>query len=399
VSPSEPSGGTDARRLRVAMDATPLIGRPTGVGAFCAGALGALGARADVSMSAFAVSWRRRGMIAAALPAGVPARQRAMPARPLHLAWRRSDLPPLEWFVGAVDVVHGSNFIVPPTHNAARVVTVHDLTTVRFPELCERFTLVFPDLVRRAVARGAWVHTPSQFVADEVVETLGVAPERVRAVHSGVPPVAPPDPVRRGAAALRALGASAPEVPAGTERYVLAIGTAEPRKDLPGLVDAFGRIARQHPDVALVLAGPDGWGTPALVAAIEASSAGTRVLRTGWLDDAALAGLLHGAEVLAYPSLYEGFGFPPLQAMAAGVPVVASRAGAVPEIVGDAASLVDPGDVDGLAGALEGLLDSEELRRSQVARGRLRAAPFTWTACASGLVDLYWCAAAGRVRR
>jgi glycosyltransferase involved in cell wall biosynthesis len=120
------------------------------------------------------------------------------------------------------------------------------------------------------------------------------------------------------------------------------------------------------------------------------------VVRTGWVDDATLSGLLHGAAVLAYPSVYEGFGFPPLQAMAAGVPVVATRAGALPEVLGDAADLVPVGDPEALAGALGRLLDSGELRADAAARGAVRAAAFTWDRCAEGLAGLYR-AAAGSV--
>jgi hypothetical protein len=147
--------------LRVALDATPLIGTPTGVGAFCAGVLEGLSRREDVAARAFAVSWRRRHAIDGRVPPAVAIASRAMPARPLHAAWGHAEIPPVEWFVGAVDVVHGTNYVVPPTRRAARVVTVHDLTTVRYPELCNRATLEFPRLVRRALAHGAWVHTHS----------------------------------------------------------------------------------------------------------------------------------------------------------------------------------------------------------------------------------------------
>ncbi|HVX21547.1 MAG TPA: glycosyltransferase family 1 protein [Acidimicrobiales bacterium] len=372
--PGAPSGAV----LAVALDATPLLGRPTGVGAFCAGALGALADRRDLSVSAFAVSWRRRRLIGQLVPAGVRVAQRAMPARPLHRSWARTEQPPLEWFVGPVDVVHGTNFVVPPTRRAARVMTVHDLTTVRFPELCDGPTLAYPDLIRRALRRGAWVHTPSAFVAAEVVDTFGADPDRVRAVHSGVPPLPPP-----------ADGVAGRYLPAGTGRYVLAVGTAEPRKDLPGLVRAFDEVAADRPDLALVLAGPDGWGAQALAEAVDGAAARARIVRTGWLDDAALSGLLHGAAVLAYPSVYEGFGFPPLQAMAAGVPVVASRAGALPEVLGDAAVLVDVGDHHGLAAALATVLDDADRAAAAVAAGRDRAGRFNWAACAAGLDALY----------
>lgn len=383
-----PGADTADRRLRVAVDATALIGRPTGVGAFCAGLLGALGARTDVEVWAFAVTWRRRGAIVGALPAGVAARQRPMPARPLHLAWRRFDLPPVEWFVGHPDVIHGTNFVVPPARTAATVVTVHDLTPVRYPELCEGPTLAFPSLIAAALRRGAFVHTPSAFVAAEVIEVFGADPDRVRPVHSGIPgpPLrAPADP-----------GAVERWRPAGTDRYILSVGTAEPRKDLPGLVRAFDLLAADHPDVGLVLAGPGGWGEGELAEALEACGHRERVRRTGWVDEATLSALLGGAAVLAYPSRYEGFGFPPLQAMAAGVPVVATRAGAVPEVVGDAALLVPVGDVSSLAGALSSVLDDAGTAADLVTRGRRRAGAFTWDRCAEGMAALYADAAADR---
>ena len=185
--PPERSATSDPGRLSVGFDATPLLGQPTGVGLFCAGALSGLSALPGLDVSAFAVSWRRRHRIAALVPPGVPTRQRAMPARPLHASWGRFSGPPVEWFIGRHDVVHGTNFVVPPTRRAARVMTVHDLTVVLYPELCDPPTLAFPDLIRRAAAEGAWVHTPSQFVADQVVAELAIDPERVRAVHHGIP--------------------------------------------------------------------------------------------------------------------------------------------------------------------------------------------------------------------
>lgn len=372
--PTEPAPST----LHVAVDATPLLGRPTGVGAFCAGMLSGLASRDDVAATAFAVSWRRRRGIAALVPPGVAVADRPMPARPLHLAWRHASLPPLEWFTGRADVVHGTNFVVPPARRAARVATVHDLTTVRFPELCDAPTLAYPALVRRALREGAWIHTPSASVAAEVVDVLGADPGRVRAVHSGVPPLPEPD-----------RAAARHHLPPGTGRYVLAVGTAEPRKDLPGLVRAFDELAGDRPEVGLVLCGPPGWGSAALEAALDGAAHRARVSVTGWVDDATLAGLLAGAAVLAYPSVYEGFGFPPLQAMAAGVPVVATRAGAVPEVLGDAATLVAVGDTTALAGALARVLDDDGARAALVARGRERAAGFTWARTAAGLADLY----------
>jgi glycosyltransferase involved in cell wall biosynthesis len=380
-------------RLSVALDATPLLGVPTGVGVFCTNALAALVSGGEVDVEAFAVSWRRRHLLQGRVPGGVKVVGSAMPARPLHLAWRHAELPRVERFIGSVDVVHGTNFVVPPARRAARVVTVHDLTIVRFPEMCEPETLRFTRLVRRAIDRGAWVHTPSQFVAEEVIEEMGADPERVRAVHHGTPPR---DREPAGTE-HRAGDSSVPGgLPEGTTRYVLAVGTVEPRKDLPGLVAAFESVAARVRDTALVIAGQEGWGSEALSEAIAKTPVRNRIVRTGFVAD--LGGLISAASVLAYPSLYEGFGLPTLEAMASGVPVVTTTAGALPEVVGDAALTVAPRDNHALAAAIERLLLDEAQRKELIERGYARAAGFTWEACASGLTDLYAAAAKERGR-
>jgi alpha-1,3-rhamnosyl/mannosyltransferase len=186
------------------------------------------------------------------------------------------------------------------------------------------------------------------------------------------------------------------DLPPGLGPYILAIGTIEPRKDHPGLVRAFDLLAGSHPELALVLAGPDGWGTPALEEAVAASAFARRIIRLGYVDPFQRASLLANAAVFAYPSLYEGFGFPPLEAMAAGLPVVTTDTGALPEVVGDAALMVPAGEAEPLAHALESAVYDDCVQAGLVDKGRRRAASFSWDTCAAGLAALYRDAAAAR---
>jgi glycosyltransferase involved in cell wall biosynthesis len=172
------------------------------------------------------------------------------------------------------------------------------------------------------------------------------------------------------------------------------VGTVEPRKDHVSLVRAFDAIAGNHPDLRLVIAGPDGWGAEQLTTAIEKSPYRDRIDRRGWVPDNERAALVGGALAFVFPSVYEGFGYPPLEAMAEGVPVVATSAGALPEVLGDAALLVAPGYPDALAGAITRLLDDGGLRERLIEAGRMRVARYSWTAFSRGLNDLYRRAAA-----
>jgi len=370
-------------RLRVAVDATPLLDVRTGVGVFTDALLRGLAARDDVTPIAFPVSLSGRHRLRDLVPDAVEVHTPPLPARALHARWRHASTPRIDRLVGRPDVVHGPNFVVPPAR-AARVATVHDLTALRFPELCHADTLRFPDIVRRAAADGAWIHTVSEAVRDEVVAELHLDPERVVAVPNGF------DPIRGDATRGRRV--------AGAEHYVLAVGTVEPRKGLPSLVAAIDRLAAEHPDIVVVHAGGDGWAVDALDAARDAMRDPDRFRRLGHVPHDQLGDLYAGARVFAYPSVYEGFGIPVLEAMSADVPVVTTAVPAIEEVAGDAALVVDVGDVDGLAEAIGRAWDDETWRTTAVEQGRQRCRQFSWAACVDGIVDLYRTAVAGSGR-
>ena len=369
--------------LRLALDATPLYDVRSGVGRFVEEVLREAATRADLDVGAYAVTCRGQERLSELVPPGVRAIEPRLPlaAAPLRWAWRRSDRPRIDRWIGRADVVHGMNFVVPPT-TAGAVVTVHDLTYLRYPEMCTADVLQYADLVPRALARGALVHTVSEFVRGELLDRYGVAPERVVAVPNGITAPGGGDATRG-----RSL--------AGGDRYVLAVGTVEPRKDLPGLVAAFDLVAADDADLRLVIAGADGWGAEALDQAVAASPHRARVVRLGWVGEAARAHLLAGALALVMASRYEGFGLPAAEAMAVGTPVIATAVGALPEVVGDAALLVAGGDHQALAGALATVAADPQQRAELAGRGRARARTYTWARTVDGLRALWAAAAAG----
>jgi glycosyltransferase involved in cell wall biosynthesis len=358
--------------LRVGIEATSLLGPRTGVGALTGALLDRLAGDRSLALTAVLVSWRGRGHFQQVVPDGVANKTMMFPARLAHRLWGRLDWPT----VGGLDVVNGPNFVVPPGAGAAELVTEHDFGPWRIPDLVTKHARAYPRLFDRAIHRGADLHVVSDFVASDAVELLGAERQRLHVIHNGF------DRGRRGVAG-RGLEL------AGGHPYVVAIGTIEPRKDLPTLVAAMAAVEDAVPDLRLVVAGADGWGTGAFEAALERWGSADRVVRLGYVTDQARADLLAGATCLAYPSIYEGFGLPPLEAMAASTPVVTTTAGALPEVCGDAALLVAPGDVEALASAIVAVATEPAVADDLVAAGHQRLEAFSWDRTASELHDLY----------
>ncbi len=362
----------------VAFDVTPLAGTRTGIGSSVAetmDALGRLDAPPRLLPFAFGASVRPG---ADGLPAD--ARVVPMPTRALLWSWARTGRPRLDRVTRGAAVLHATAFVVPPTRLPS-LVTVHDCAFARSPSTESTWVGTFGPILRRAVARGAHVHTSTEAVATEVEDLLGVPLRRegrLTVIAFGIPRLGDPSALP---ADLQARLAGAP--------YVLAMGSLVPRKNLPALVRAFGMLER--PDVRLVLAGPDGSDRPAIEAVIASllPADRDRVVLAGAVADGVRRSLLEGAEVLAYPSRYEGFGFPMLEAMSLGVPVVASDVAPLREVAGEAALLADPDDLAGLAAALDRALSDETERAELIERGHRRAGAFTWERTARDLAALY----------
>jgi glycosyltransferase involved in cell wall biosynthesis len=305
-----------------------------------------------------------------------------IPVRLLNTAWHRLEWPTVEWLTRRrFDVVHSPHPLLLPSRRAARVVTIHDLDFLRHPErTTAEIRRDYPALAGSHARRADAVIVPSAYVAGQVASSLGVPADRVHVCPHGAPTWSNPDRVVPGAL---------------DGRYFLFLGTLEPRKNIAGLLDAYAALLRVRPDAPpLVLAGRATDAAAESLAAIAAPPFAGRVEHRGYVPAAEREALLAGARALVLPSFDEGFGLPVLEAMSLGIPAVASNAGALPEVAGDGALLVDPGDAPGLCRALAELLEIPGLARRVAERGRARAAEFTWARAAALTRTAYECALA-----
>jgi glycosyltransferase involved in cell wall biosynthesis len=289
---------------------------------------------------------------------------RAIAGLPAH-AWEQSVLP-----FSIRDAVLWSPTNTGPLAMSRQVVTIHDVVPLDHPEwLNPRFAVLHRWLIPRIVRRAAHVITVSEFTRQRLIHHTGLNPEKVSMVYNGVDPRFSPRPEKEIRHVSEVL--SLP-----SRRYVLALGSIEPRKNLVRLVEAWGKLLHRLPgDIWLVITGAAG---RSLVYKKVSLPSLPRVHFTGHINDEHLPALYSGALVFVYPSVYEGFGLPPLEAMACGTPVVTGDRTSLPEVIGGAGLSVDPYNTDEIASALERLICSDDLRRFYSASGRERSQCFSW---------------------
>lgn len=306
-------------------------------------------------------------------------------ARTAQRVRRLSDLllarTPLD---GMGEVVYHETNYLPFRYQGPTVVTVHDLSHVHFPAYHPRArVLAMNRLLPRALERADVIIAVSAYVAGELQAYYGLSAEKLRVIHHGVDPAFESTAPAAVQPVLRRYNLE-------SDGYILSLATLEPRKNLDRLISAYERlppgIRRQWP---LVLAGAPGWRSSETRARIDRLVAAGTVRHLGYIPAADRAALYAGARAFAYPAIYEGFGLPPLEAMASGVPVLSSNRSAMPEVAGDAAHLVDPYDVEAMTTGLRNLLEDESLRAQLRGRGLARASGFTWQQCAAATVGAY----------
>ena len=357
-------------RMRIAVDARSLCGERTGVGRTLEGLYGAL-TRLFPGDSVVLLSPRP-----ITLPAALEGRVEVLPPSRFRLPgtlWLQT-IAALEAIRAGADLFHGPLGILPLAIPLPGVATIHDLTPVLFPQWHDRKNVAgFAPFLPATVRRAARLICVSRATRDDLLLACPEAAGKTIVVPNGLVP-----------------SSGTGSEPPHSRPFVLSLGTLEPRKNHERLVVAMESIWDRRPDFPdLVIAGGAGWGMPGFAGRLSRSRHSARIVLLGWVTSERATALLRGARLLAYPSLYEGFGLPALEAMAEGVPVVASSSSSLPEVVGDAGLLADPLDPAAIAAAIERANDDEPFRREARRRGPERAALFTWDGAARATRALF----------
>ncbi len=373
--------------MRIALDYTPALQQGAGIGRYTQGlvaGLAALTPRPDITLLLAADAAAPAGDDAAP---GLPFAQRRLPltSRQQAILWHRLHAPlPLEWLAGRFDLFHAPDFVLPPLRHARGIITIHDLSFLRVPECADsRLALYLTRAAPHALRRAARILADSHSTQHDLSELLAVDPARMDVVYPGIGPRYRPvtDEEQRRAVAAR-YQLSGP--------FVLSVGTLEPRKNYPRLISAFARLRRQTgAPHTLVIGGGKGWLTESIFAQVEREQAASFVRFLGYVNEDDLPTLYSLADLYAFPSRYEGFGIPVIEAMACGAPVVCADNSSLPEAAGDAALLVNADDTEAWVAALERGLTDQAWRQAARRRGFAQAGRFTWQASATQLMAAY----------
>lgn len=303
--------------------------------------------------------------------------------RVMNALWHRARFPlPIQLITGRLDLYHSPDFTLPPAPRTPTVLTVHDLAFLTVPEhayptLRQYLSRVVP----RSIARAGHVIAVSECTRQDLMRLLDVPPEKMTVIHEGVDGrFSPGESAVDSSSKLAAMGVRRP--------YILSVGTLEPRKNYARLFEAYSLARKGGVKHALVIAGRPGWLYQPALQRMRELGLDPYVRMVQPSDDQLLA-LYRGADLYVAASLFEGFGIPPLEAMACGAPVACSNTSSLPEVVGDAAVMFDPYSVDEMAGAIERILTDAGLAARLRVAGPVRAANFSWTKAAAETVAVY----------
>jgi glycosyltransferase involved in cell wall biosynthesis len=371
--------------MQIAIDYTPAVHQRAGIGRYTRGLVQALTSLdAENRYSLLVMGRAGAQFIPTTLPTNFRLRFAPISDRWATVLWYRLNLPlPVELLSGRADIFYGPSFTLPPSF-APSLLTVHDLSFLRYPQGAHPALLAWlTKAVPRSLRRAHHVLADSKSTRADLIQLMQVPANQITVIGAGVgerfQPVNEPETLARVRARY--------QLP---DRFILSVSTLEPRKNFTGLIAAFNQMTVSSvSDLHLVIAGGKGWLYDDIFAVAETSPFRERIHFAGYVADEDLPALYNLATLFAFPSHYEGFGIPVLEAMACGTPVVCADNSSLPEIAGDAALLVEAADTDALADAMHQLLTDASLRERLVQRGFAQARKFTWEKAAKRLIQAY----------
>lgn len=369
--------------MRVCLDIQSALSKRTGVGRYTIQLAEVLIANRETdTVILFAFDFLGKGKNLP-LPQGVTKRLvRWCPGRLASLCWKTLNYPSFHLFAGNADVYHFPNFILPPLKKGISIVTIHDLSFLRYPQFTENKNLRYlTSKIHDTVARADLIITDSHYIAEEIQEYLRVSQEKLAVVYPGIGTEfrhLSYDEI----SAVKAMKAVKIECP-----YLLTVGTIEPRKNLEFMIELFENMPEFNGK--LVIAGMVGWKYKPILKRIECSTRSENIVLLGYVDDMLLPALYSGAEAFMCCSFYEGFGFPPLEAMACGTPVISSTGGSLGEVLKKGAVLIDRFDIEQWKHETNQLLNDLEWRTKIIARGYQCVSEYSWTQTASKIWQIY----------
>lgn len=371
--------------MRILVDYRPALRARTGVGEYIRQLVRAYTTSFQDDVALFTSSWKDRPAANTAAELGARVVDRRVPVRLLNYAWHRAGWPPVEALAGDVDVVHAAHPLLIPSRRATQVITIHDLFFLDYPERTHgEIRRDYAALAPAHAARADAIITSSEHTSRLIASRFNVPHDRIYHCPPGAP-------------TWTTLG-RAPNVPANG--YILFLGTLEPRKNIGFLLDVYARIVQEHASPPrLVVAGSAAPGAEAWLDRLRRPPLAAHVEYRGYMAEDMREQLYAGARALVLPSLDEGFGLTALEAMSAGVPVVASNRGALPEVVGAGGALLDPADIDGWVAAITRLVSDEAWATGQACAGLARAKAFRWSDTAVRVHQAYVDAVARRRAR
>jgi glycosyltransferase involved in cell wall biosynthesis len=368
--------------MKIGIDGSPILKEKTGVGNYVYNLIKWLGNIDSVNEYSIFLNSFKGSFNANIKYQNFKIKRFRIPGKILMLSWGYLKFPPIDLLTGKFDIFHSTNFIIPPKKEGKIIITIHDLYFMKYPENTELFGgRYFKRFLPSNINKVDKIIAVSRSTKRDIINILGVNEDKIEVIYEGVDNIFKPINDRVKVLKIK----DRYSLP---DKFILFVGSIEPRKNILSLIKSFSLI-RSKIEHKLVVVGSKGWGYKNIFDAIDSLNLRKSVMFTGYVPEYDLPYIYNASDLFVFPSFYEGFGLPVLEAMACGIPVIASNRSSIPEIIGDSGIVIDPDNIHELKDAMLNLLNNDELKKRLIDKGIKRASMFSWEKTAYNTLDLY----------